>query len=89
MHQQIVQSLLLDQSHVWIVFYIEDLNFPFHIKKTFMASFYERGSTVSMLEPLRGGSLLFMTKFPDIPGTHFIDLRRMKGRVNLDATQWF
>ena len=31
------------------------------------------------LEPLRGGSLLFTTKFPEIPGTHFTDLGRMKG----------
>ena len=29
-------------------------------------------------EPLRGGSLLFTTYFPEIPGTHFIDLGRMK-----------
>ena len=27
----------------------------------------------------RGGSLLFTTKFPEIPGTHFINLGRMKG----------
>ena len=54
-----------------------------------MAPFYGWGSTASRLEPLRGGSLLFTTKFPDIPGTHFIDLRRMKGRVNLGATLWF
>ena len=32
-----------------------------------------------LLEPLRGGSLLFNTKFPEIPGTHFINLRRLKG----------
>ena len=44
-----------------------------------MAPFYEWGSTVSRLEPLRGDSLLFTTKFPKIPGTHFIDLGRMKG----------
>ena len=31
------------------------------------------------IEPLRGGSLLFTTKFPEISGTHFIDLRKMKG----------
>ena len=30
-------------------------------------------------EPLRRGSLFFTTKFPEIPGTHFIDLGRMKG----------
>ena len=48
-------------------------------KKNFMATFYGWGSTVSRLEPLRGGSLLFTTKFPEIPGTHFIDLGRMNG----------
>ena len=46
-------------------------------KKNFMAPFYGWGSTASKLEPLRGGSLLFTTKLPEIPGTHFIDLRRM------------
>ena len=50
------------------------------LKKTnFMAPFYGWGSTASRLEPLREGSLLFTAKFPEIPGTHFIDLRRMKG----------
>ena len=44
-----------------------------------MTPFYEWGSTVSRLEPLRGGSLLFTTKFPETPGTHFIDLGRIKG----------
>ena len=44
-----------------------------------MASFYGRGSTASRLVPLRGGSLLVTTKFPDTPGTHLIDLGRMKG----------
>ena len=50
-----------------------------YIKKNFMAPFYGWGSTASRLEPLRGGSLLFTTKFPEVPGTHFIDLVRMKG----------
>ena len=31
------------------------------------------------LEPIRGGTLLFNTKFPKITGTHFISLERMKG----------
>ena len=44
-----------------------------------MAAFYGQGSTASRLEPLQKGSLLLTTKFPDIPGTHFIDLGRMKG----------
>ena len=37
--------------------------------KNFMVRFYGWGS---------GGSLLFTTKFPEIPGTHFIILGRMK-----------
>ena len=44
-----------------------------------MAPFYGRGSTASRLEKLQGGSLLFTTKFPEILGTHFINLRKMKG----------
>ena len=48
-------------------------------KKNFMAPFYGWGSTASRLEPLRGGSLHFTTKFPEVPGTHFIDPKRMKG----------
>ena len=44
-----------------------------------MAPFYGWGLTASRLEPLRGGSLLFTTKFSEISGTHFTDLRRMKG----------
>ena len=34
-----------------------------------MAPFYGWGSTTSRLEPLQGDSLLFTTKFPEIPGT--------------------
>ena len=48
-------------------------------KQNFMAFFYGWGSTSSRLEPLRGGRLLFTTKFPKFPGTHFINLRKMKG----------
>ena len=54
-----------------------------------MALFYGWGSNASRLQQLRGGSLLFTTKFPEIPGIHFIDLRRMKGLVYLGAAQWF
>ena len=43
-----------------------------------MAPFYGWDSTASTLEPLRGGSLLFTTKFQEIPRIHFIDLGRMK-----------
>ena len=44
-----------------------------------MALFYGWGSTASRLQPLRGGSLLFTIQSPEIPGTQFIDLGRMKG----------
>ena len=40
-------------------------------------------------EPLQGDSLLFTAKLPGIPGTRFIDLRRMKNWFDLGATQWF
>ena len=58
-------------------------------KKNFKAPFYGWGSTASKLEPLQVGSLLFTTKFPGIPETHFVDLGRKKGWVDLGATQWF
>ena len=54
-----------------------------------MAPFYGWDSTAPNLEPLQGGSLLFATKFSEIPGTHFIDLARIKRWVDLGATQWF
>ena len=59
-------------------------------KRDFVGLFLWMGfKTASRLEPLWGGSLIFTTKFSEIPGTHFIDLRRMKGWVDLGATQWF
>ena len=48
-------------------------------KTTLWPLFYGWGSTASMLQPLQRGSLLFTIQFPEIPGTHFIDLGRMKG----------
>ena len=44
-----------------------------------MAPFYGWGSIASRLEPLQGGSLVSTNNFPEIPGTHFIDLGRMNG----------
>ena len=52
-------------------------------KKTLKKQLYDLSmdgvSTAQRLEPLRVGSLLFTTKFPKISGTHFVNLRRMKG----------
>ena len=39
-----------------------------------MAPFYGWGSTASRLEQLCGGSLLFITQFPEMPGTDSADL---------------
>ena len=49
------------------------------------STFLWMGFNSSRLEPLRGGSLLFITKFPEIPGTNFTNLGRMKG-VDFGAT---
>ena len=38
------------------------------------------------IEPLRGDSLLFITKLPEIPGTHLSDLGRMRGFKGLRVT---
>ena len=54
-----------------------------------MALFYGWGSTASRLQPLQGGSLLFTIQFPKIPGTHFIDLERMKAESNLEPPSGF
>ena len=52
----------------------------------FLAPFYGWGSTASRLETVQGGSLLFTTKFPEIPGTYFINLRMMTGCIKFGAT---
>ena len=63
--------LLAKHSKFWYFFF----------KKNFMASFYGWGSTASRLEPLHGRSLLFTTKFPEIPVIHFIYWPQKDGRL--------
>ena len=48
-----------------------------------MAPLYGWGSTASRLEPLWEDSLLYNSKSPEIPGTHFINLGSMKDWVDL------
>ena len=57
------------------------------LKKLYGPFFYWWGSIAARLEPLQGGSLLFTTKFPEIPGTYFINRGRMKDWVDLILTQ--
>ena len=47
------------------------------------------GSTASRLEPLRGGSLLFTTKFPEIPGTHLTTSEGGKTKSTLELRSGF
>ena len=54
-----------------------------------MAPFYEWGEAVKSAEPLRGDSLLLTTRPPGGPGTHLIEFGKMKGCVDLGATQKF
>ena len=44
---------------------------------------------VQLSEALWGDSLLFTTLSPGVSGTHFIDLGRMKGWVDVGATNGF
>ena len=82
------------QLMIWdLLLYLKEMMFTLlknlRQKNPFMAPLYGWGSTASRLEPLRGGSLLFTTKFPKILGSHFINLERMKSWVDLGANQWF
>ena len=73
-----------------IIFYmLSSVDSNDYFKRNLLAPFYGYGSTASRLEPLRGSSLLFTTKFLEIPGTHFIDLGKMIRWVDIGATQWF
>ena len=48
-------------------------------KKLYGPFLWMRFNCLEATEPLRGDSLLFTTKSPGGPGTHLIDLGRMKG----------
>ena len=54
-----------------------------------MAPFYGWDSTTSRLEPLWGGSLLFTTKFPEIPGTYLSTLEGWKAESTLEPPSGF
>ena len=75
--EKLVNNMLVDHPEKCSLF--SGFQYDLKKKKNFMAPFYGWGSTASRLEPLRGGSLLITTKFPEVPGTHSIDLGRMKG----------
>ena len=53
-----------------------------------MAHFFGSGSTVPRLQSHYERTVYFLTPSRD-PGGHFINIRRMKGSVDLGATKWF
>ena len=55
-------------------------------KKTSKKNFNFNFNCLKAKEPLRANILLFTNWYPGDPGTHFIDLGRMKGWVDLGAT---
>ena len=55
-------------------------------KKHFMVLFYEWGSTASRLEPLQGGSLLFILKSPEIPGIYSLYQHWKDWRLSLPCS---
>ena len=61
--------LMMNYFHKILKVFILLYTFTFqpYVKKT-MAPFYGWGLAASMLEPLQGGSLLFTTEPPEIPG---------------------
>ena len=54
-----------------------------------MALFWMGFNCLKATELLKGGSLLFTSKFSEIPGTHLNNLRRLKDWVELGTTLWF
>ena len=50
----------------------------YYEKKTLCPLFMDGVQTASWIEQLWGDSLLFTNKFPEISGTHLIELGRMK-----------
>ena len=54
-----------------------------------MVPSYGWGLTPSRLEPLRGGSLLFNNKFPEILCTHFICLEGLRSGSTLEPSSGF
>ena len=58
-------------------------------KKLYGSFLWTEMNCLKSTEPLQGGSLLFITQFKKIPGTHLINLGKMKGCLDLGATPWF
>ena len=65
------------------------LTIKLFLKKLYSPFLWMGFNCLKVTEPLRGGSLLFTIKFPEIPGTHLLDPERMNTWFDLGATQLF
>ena len=57
------------------------------LKRIFVPFLWLVFKCLKATEPLQGGWLLFSTKFSEMPGTHFINLRKMEGWVDFGVAQ--
>ena len=85
-----LKGYLLNQCHQFLRTSLSNqtenfaqIYFMFKLKKLYGPFLWMGFNCLKAIEPLRGGSLLFPSKFPES------QLRRMKGWVNLGVTQWF
>ena len=63
--------------------------FEYSLQKKLYGPFLWTGlNCLKSAEPVHEGSLLFITHFREIPGTHLISLIRMKDWLDLGATRW-
>ena len=74
----------IGQYHMEINREVINTYLTFNVTFNFMTPFLWMGFNC-----LKAKVTLRRQKFPEILGTHFIDLGRMKGWVKLGATQWF
>ena len=87
-----IANCLLWQIPMFFVFLISKYIlcvFVFFFLFLIMAPCYGWFNCLKAREPLWGGSLLFTTTFPEIPGTHLMNLRRMKDSVDLEPPNGF
>ena len=59
------------------------------IKTLWPPFLWMRFNCLKATESLQGDSLLFNIQFLEVSGTQLMELRKMKGSVDLVATQWF
>ena len=70
-------------------FWIHVCNVPTFSCNHFMTLSWIGFNCLKAAEPLRGDSLLWITKSQEVPTIRFIDLGKVRGWVDFEVTQWF